>query len=864
MIIPSKVSGGVLTQDTTTTNLTFNRMNQDVSIRASAEVFFEYNMNEYGETTTETVSVSNYDLETQVDITGVSANGLTITYTANNSFQPGDVVTIIGVSPSVFNLNQVVVASSTSTYFSINNTTTGTYSSGGKASKKADYYPVENVSGLPFKKLFPIDTIKNPMRPASSGIKYAIIGDLDKISNSPNYSNPKALEYGYDMISKHRVYYPGEDVYYKYWVGGRGKGIDLRLKYPKTILTNKIVIKFELSHSTPATFNVYLSNSTTPIFSGTSADIPYTTDTEGINKGLVELYYNGSSWSTNQVWSAPTPLSITDVRVTATKEVNSIDKFIGIIEIAPMWRKQIFDEVVSLNITKDSSSGSEEYLPVGRISANSLQLSLFSPALSSSEYVSSFDKSQELESWKLYFSKNMIIKPYLILSEITGTEQLIAKQGTFYLDTWTINEYGEISISARDGAKILQERSASPILCKNYTAPGIIRNLLDSIGFTNYKFNFRREWSPGVITTQYGSIKEDETITPQYWWTDSNKSAWDALSEICRDTQLTAFFDENNVLQFYTKAALFDPNRKQLPEDTSSIMWEFRNATESVSSINITGATTDLPDPLPNHPATVDKVKFIYTAVNTFKQGDIVTISGIVNSIYNISNAVVIAANSTTFTIYKDGSSTGTGSSMSTPFPNLLWGGGGTVTKNPDLANIISFDKEEKKSTNRVKVIYYSTYGSEYDLEQSKQPLWSSQGTQYIGAGALRTSLPAIQTTGFVELDSIADSSLISQSIISYSGYLALGSEIIEFDGVEYSYISLETESKVTTVVKSKSDLEQIISLSKPTTENDKKIKPTGRYKIKTRGAFGTTPVTHIVDASSIIQSWQTLVVNWQ
>lgn len=865
MIQPTTVSNGNLTTNTTSTNLAFNRMNQDYSIKSTCEVSFEYNMNEYGETLTETVSVSNYDLDTEVTITGVSANGSAITYTATNTFAVGDIVTIIGVSPSQFNLKEATITSRTSSNFTVASLITGTYSSGGKASKKSDYYPVQNVVGLPFKKLFPIDTIKEPFRPNSSGIKYAILGDLDKNGTSPNYSDPKALEYGYQMVSKHRVYYPGEDTYYKYWVGGRGKGIDLRLHYPKTILTNKIVIKFETSHSTPATFNVYLSNSTTPIFSGVNTDIPYTTANEGVNKGVVEIYYNGSTWSKDFAWSAYNTVSTTDVRVTATKEDGSTDKFIGIIEVSPIWKKQVFNEIVSCEIIKDSYSGTEDYLPVGRISANSLQLNLFSPAALGSEYVKSFDKSQELDSSRLYFSKNMVIKPYLILSEIFGSELLIAKQGTFYLDSWSINEYGEISISARDGAKYLQEISAAPVLCKNYTVPGIIRYLLDSVGFTNYRFNFRRvDPTYGSVTTNYGTISESSTITPHYWWTDSNKTVWNALSELCRDAQLTAFFDENNVLQFYTKDALFDPSRKIYPDDSSSVIWEFRNATESNSSIQITGVTTSIPNPPPNHPATVTPFTFTYNAINNFKQGDVVTITGVVNTLFNVANAVVISANSTTFTIYNNGSSTGAGSTVSTPFPNLLWGGGGSVVKNPDLANIISLDKTEQRSTNKIKVVYYSTYGSEMDLEQSKQNLWDSQGAKNIGAGVLRTNLLSTQTSGFyVELDPVRDASLLPESVVSYSGYLALNSEIIEFDGVEYEYIDADTNTKETVLIQSKSDLEQIISIAKPGVGKNN-IQPNGRYRIKERGSFGTTPQDHSVDANTILNSWNVIGVSWK
>lgn len=844
MITPTTVTGAALVESTTAANLVFNRMNQDYSISSSCETFIEYNMNEYGETPTETVSVSNYDYESEVTITGVTTDGTTTTYTApGHTFITGDIVTIIGITPNQFNLSEETISSKTSNTFSITRYTSGTYSSGGKASKRSDYYPVENIVGLPFKKLFPIDTIIKQFRPNQGGIKYAIIGDLDKTNGLSNYFDPKTPDYPL----AHRVYYPGEDTYYKYWVGPRGKGIDLRLKYPKTILTNKIVIKFETSHSTPENFYVYLSNSTTPIFSGTSTDI--------VN-GVVELYYNGSSWTKNYVWSASYPVSTTDVRVSAKKESGSTDKFIGIIEICPIMRKQLLEDIVSLEIIKDSFSGSEEYLPVGRISANSMQLNLFMPFALASDKVKAYNKSLPIDYSTWYFSKNIVIKPYLILSGVGAGEQLIAKQGTFYLESWTINEFGDITINALDGAKQLQETATSQLLCKNYTVPAIIRYLLDSIGFTNYNFNFRRyDSSTGKITLSYGVIKEDLTITPNFWYTDSNKNVWDALSELCRDAQLTAFFDENNILQFYTKDALFDASRVKYPGDTSSVVWEFRSSQESTTEADVTAAEGIFTDP--------QNLILKYTAANTFKQGDLVNIKGITpeSSLFNRINAVVTSASATQFTV-------DVGPWSISQVQSYAYTSGGKVSKSPDLPNIISLNKSEQQSSNKIKVIYTSTYNSDLDIAQSKKNAWEAQSDRIIGAGSLRKTLYVTEGAGqFIELDVVLDTTLIGNTsvrkpITSYTGYLAIGKEIIEFDGVEYQYLPINGATPVTVIITGLSDLQQILPLVKVGVENN--VIPTGKYRIKERGVFGTVPQTHEVDVQTIINSWNAKWVYWQ
>jgi hypothetical protein len=66
-------------------------------------------------------------------ITGVSANGTNIVYTAANTFAVGDIVHVSGISPSNFNIPDAVVTARSSTNFTIASTETGTYVSGGTA-----------------------------------------------------------------------------------------------------------------------------------------------------------------------------------------------------------------------------------------------------------------------------------------------------------------------------------------------------------------------------------------------------------------------------------------------------------------------------------------------------------------------------------------------------------------------------------------------------------------------------------------------------------------------------------------------------------------------------------------------------------
>ena len=111
------------------------------------------------------------------------------------------------------------------------------------------------------------------------------------------------------------------------------------------------------------------------------------------------------------------------------------------------------------------------------------------------------------------------------------------------MDSWSIEEFGNVSVTALDGARILQQLIAPSIVCKDYTTIAIVRTLLDNLGFSNYNFN---------TTSSDTSI-----FSPRYWWTDDGGSVWDSIQRLCRDSQMVAVFDESNVLQFYTREYLF-------------------------------------------------------------------------------------------------------------------------------------------------------------------------------------------------------------------------------------------------------------------------------------------------------------------
>lgn len=588
-----------------------------------------------------------------------------------------------------------------------------------------------------FTKTFPLDSIIKSNRPAYAGIKYAIFGDMA----SGDYRDPRSTTYS----KNYRMYFPGTDAKYKYWVSNKGQGGTITITYPKTIVANKITVKFEVAHAVPPTWTVLgtpFGGSETTLATGTSANIPTSAQA---NPGVLNLYYTGSTWTTNAaLHNVASQVSLTSIKLTFGGVTN---KFIGVIELSARWVKDISDIIVSMSINKEASSERDGILPIANVTANSLSLSL-NKYDSSAMQIIAYDKSNSfaIDSSKIYLYKNVELDPYFDVYHDNGASGTSPNkydrvyQGSYYIDNFNIDEFGETSLAALDGAKILQETVCPPVLCEKYSVTAILRRLLDSAGFTNYNFN---------IATNDQSI-----ISPNYWWADDSKSVWQAIQEICRDIQMTALFDENNILQFYSRDYLYSDRASS---------WDF--------SSQANGST---------------------------------------------------------------------------------------------LPNLISLQKEDLPSANEIKILWSSAVTSNY--EKSDGVLWKSPDT-YLAAAALVTDLDTtnvvnssperyvvlkpISTVG--DLEDPTGTELSDQLILySFNSYLVIDDEIIEYDGIEYDYW-VGGVKQTPVLLKTDSDAYKYRGLADAGSQN---FKPSGRYRIKNRGAFNTTIATHLAGTDSQITSW--------
>lgn len=654
-----------------------------------------------------------------------------------------------------------------------------------------------------YKKLFPVDSVTRPVRPQNSGVKYFIWTEDKTEVELDGFESPRILLYPND---KARVYYPGVDNQYKYWVTPINEDADITVTYAvstakiiqayfngtsvvyktlfphafplgkqvsisglttsafnlsnvtisniidqytfevnsstngswaenqngtatlstptKSAFANKIVVRFEKFHDKPTSISVSINSQTA---------IPITVPAENWD-GLHVLYYNGSSWVSTEPNVISNPIPISSIRVQANNSESG--KAIGVIEISARWYKDISSDTVSMKISKESSVDINSILPVGYVTANDLNINIVKYNQDEVQIVE-YNRDDDIDINKIYLYKNVELKPYIKI------ENNKINQGSFYIKGFAIDTYGSADITALDGAKILMEIIAPEILCESYPATAVIRRLLDSVGFTSYNFN----------------IEENDTSIPviNYWFSTNTQTVWSMIQDICRDIQMNAFFDENNVLQFYSRNKIYN---------NLNVDWQFFYDTE-MSGSNIEG-----------------------------------------------------------------------------------------------LPNIQSISKEEIASANEVQILWSSPVTSNY-LGNSTF-IWQSPAT-FLGAGGLKTKIEKdtapVDTILDIDLNTYADSYSNAQSLYNFNGYVLINSEIIEYDAIQYQYVpknAADDASPNKVWIQSPLDLNKYRFLSKSGFKDPKKpetafFRPTGKYRVKTRGALGTKRSEHPATAIDFV-----------
>jgi len=186
------------------------------------------------------------------------------------------------------------------------------------------------------------------------------------------------------------------------------------------------------------------------------------------------------------------------------------------------------------------------------------------------------------------------------------------------------------------------------------------------------------------------------------------------------------------------------------------------------------------------------------------------------------------------------------------------------------LPNIMMFAKNEIPGANYVKILWQSQLTSDY-LGNSSD-LWVDE-TSYLSAGGLRQTIEANtspeNTVLAIDIETL-DKYSPTAVLYNFQGYVLIDSEIIEYDAIEYQYVPHNSSTTQKVWITSASDVNKYRFLSKPGYADEKKpyetayFRPTGLYRVKTRGAFGTTASSHKASALASLSNWSQQEVFWQ
>ena len=365
------------------------------------------------------------------------------------------------------------------------------------------------------KELFPARSIVQSFRPSKAGVKYAILGTGLTLNT-----------YKTKTIPTSRTYMVDKNVPYTYFLAQGSAIATINYKNKagsaaQNILTNKISVRVETGHGSNAI-------SIGSLYSGS---VP--------TSGVVDIWYNGTSWTTTEPSTYASPQSISSLIVTV-----SGGTFNSIIEVSPKYVLDVTDRIVSASVDKDDSMNDDK-LPVGMLTANSASLNL--STLVPNDIVQ-FNRGDSIVSNKVMVTNNIKINIKFVLEDTHSVQQ-----GIFYINDFSSDDYGNYSIRSLDVAKFLQEVPCPEIMIRDASFQAIMWRVLDAVGFVDYDF----------------SKCTADILTCRYWWGSSNKSVWQAIQEICRESQTIAYVNESGTLVFVDRNTFYS----SIPNYT----WTFRS-----------------------------------------------------------------------------------------------------------------------------------------------------------------------------------------------------------------------------------------------------------------------------------------------
>lgn len=337
--------------------------------------------------------------------------------------------------------------------------------------------------------------------------------------------------------------------------------------YEENIYVNKIVLKFNNMIYTP----------TVSVTIGATTLTNQTPD----SKGLLVLYWDGTTWSSTRKWSKESPVPVGSVampsfnsdgdillktainKITVEQTGQTINplydssyftsddfKRMNLIECSPRLEVDLSDFIENFSIQKSMDSGSTS-LPVSFVDSNDASFTLSNiPAYTTVRGVVpifSNESTNQYSALSKMLIKNIKMSAYLKLNttavngSVTQYANNYIPMGSFYSDSWVYNEGTGVTVQAFDITRYLQSVSTLDYAGQLLSIDTIVSNLLDFVGFTDYDYDSLYD------------IANDENLNMDlayYFANSKDKTVLDCLKELFIAYQISAYIDEYGVMKF--------------------------------------------------------------------------------------------------------------------------------------------------------------------------------------------------------------------------------------------------------------------------------------------------------------------------
>lgn len=335
-----------------------------------------------------------------------------------------------------------------------------------------------------------------------------------------------------------------------------------RVLYDRPLPTNKIVIgvDFSVDERNADSSSNMPADSVVRIMTDRGDGVftwkTIATDPSPNNDGFIELYYNGSTWTNSEPEVEADPINVMGIHFNVWA-MNMPGARLNIMEISGHLIRDFSDRFIEYN-TDFEVSDSSFVLPFGTVSSNmgTLNLSnhdgLFSKGnrfLLDTERVQNGDFvfSDEpnplfgILNGSCYWTVDTSVQSVENSSPFKEWIRMFTMKGT----APEINDEMRATIPLKDSSRILQQRKPSPLFFTDSTGMSAIQAiymLLDSVGFTSLDIR------PNDVSN---------AVHLNYFWSNPDATVWEMLEDLCRSTQITAFFDESDNLRLKSLHGLY-------------------------------------------------------------------------------------------------------------------------------------------------------------------------------------------------------------------------------------------------------------------------------------------------------------------